>query len=581
MQSVQVGVLLLNEAGQITFANPAAVNLLGLPNSYMGKLLSSQIQLVDRQGESVSLGQLPIQQTLATGQPTYDVVLGIKLATQALPRWLRFDVDLQSSSNSSSNRAIAPITQLICTCVELAPADQQGHSKLADGAMLAYMGHELRTPLNAILGFTQLMQRDPALAENHRELLNIIERSGEQLLSLISDLVELGKIQAGQINLNLAPLNLQSLLMGLEQMLCLKAEAQGLKLRFELAAGMPTYIEADEGKLRQSLLSLISSLIKLSQTEPVQINIQSVASDSLNAAVLRLQIQSTTANATQVRSQLSTATQPQNPDSWNLRFTISQKLIQMLGGALHLGAAGDLIAVCELPIVLLKANPLETKVQSQVKVIGLALNQPPTNLVADDDAVSRLLMVKLLKEAGFKVKQAVDGQQAVQLWQEYQPDLICMDMRMPKMDGYEATQQIRVQAPTLPILVLTANELTPDQVRAGQWHDLVPKPIRRDLLLDRLQQHLELEYRYEQPASAVEPSAMLLDLQIETLQQMPAVWLQDVYQAAAQGSDRLIYQMAQQLPAEKTALARALTALADEFQFDQILKCLQRAGLES
>lgn len=578
MQRAKVGVLLLNEAGQITFANSVATHLLDLPQDAIGQVFGSQQQFVNQQGEVLAFEQLPTQQALTTGQAVSNMLLGLNLTDQPSPRWLRFEVELQVNSGE----AIALATQLVCLCWEVDSPLAQGLPDLDDGAMLAYMGHELRTPLNAILGFTQLMQRDQTLASNHHELLSIIERSGEQLLNLISDLVELGKIKAGQASLNYAPLSLRNLLTGLEQILSLKAEAQGLPLQFDLAAEVPTYVKADEGKLRQSLLSLLSSIIRLSQSEPLHIAVESVAT-SASEMVLRLQVFSSSANVAQLRSHLLEATQQQNPDGWNLRLTISQKLIQMLGGTLRIGAESDLVAVCELPIWLTEPEGSDAQAQTQNQIVGLASDQPAYQiLVVDDDPVSRSLMARILGEIGFKVKQAIDGQQAVQIWQQCQPDLIFMDMRMPKMDGYEATQQIKAQAPALPILVLTANQLTAEQIRAAQWTDLVSKPVRREVLLGKLQQHLGLRYLYEAASRPPEqPVALPLELQIETLQQMPHDWLQAVYQAAAQGSDRLIYNLVQQVPAEQLALSKAITALADEFQFDQILKCLQRAGLDA
>ena len=570
MQRIAAGVLLLNQAGQITFANAAAIALLNLPENYIGQVLGQQ-QFINPQGEPLPLEHLPVQRALASHQACIGTVLGLHIANQAVPRWIRLDVEPQM------NTASASVSQLVCTCSEVAGFLDQAPS-LGNEALLAYMGHELRSPLNAILGFTQLMQRDTTMAHSHLELLQIIERSGEQLLSLIGDLVELGKIQAGQVGLSHTAIHLPNLLSTLEQMLRHKAKAQGLSCSFCAATAVPTHITADESKLRQSLLSLLGCIIKLSQAEPIQIEVQTVT--AATQTVLRLEVSSSATNALRVRSQLSGAAGAASSESWSLQLTISRQLIKALGGTLQIGISGSLIVAYEVPIRLMEINHRTPQPQTQDPIVGLAPGQPAYQiLVVDDDPVSRLLMARLLGELGFQVKQAINGRQALQMWQQQPPHLICMDMQMPQMNGYEATQRIRAQAPSLPILVMTANRPTPEQLRAAQWDDFVPKPIRRHVLLEKLQQHLGLAYQYESTLLA-ESAAAPLGLPVAMLQQMPDAWLQALYQAAVQGSDRLVYDLAQQIPAPCEALSQALIALADEFQFEQILQDLQQTSVE-
>ncbi|MEO0455362.1 MAG: ATP-binding protein [Cyanobacteria bacterium P01_A01_bin.114] len=337
-------------------------------------------------------------------------------------------------------------------------AQEADAANLAKSEFLANMSHELRTPLNAILGFTQLMGRDRDLHPDQLERVNIINRSGEHLLALINDVLSMSKIEAGRTLLNETRFDLYQLLSALEEMLLIKAHTKGLQLRFDIDEAVPRYVEADEGKLRQVLLNLLGNAIKFTQQGRVllQISAQITASPSADLSTLRcykitFEVQDTGPGiASEELDHLfdpfyQSAKNQNTHQGTGLGLAISQRFIQLMGGAITVQNNSDQGVTFAFDM-LAKATPavaIPPALPSQ-QVTGLAPGQPDYRiLVVEDVDDSRRLLVELLSAVGFSIREAVNGQAAIHLWQTWQPHLIWMDMRMPVMNGYEATQRIR------------------------------------------------------------------------------------------------------------------------------------------
>ncbi|MCT7949490.1 response regulator [Ancylothrix sp. C2] len=466
----------------------------------------------------------------------------------------------------------AALQQAVCA----ADAANQAKSEF-----LANMSHELRTPLNAILGFTQVMSRDASLNRQQQENLGIINRAGEHLLELINDILEMSKIEAGQLSLNKEDLDLINLVDTLEKMLALKAQSKGLELSFEIGAEVPRYVRTDGGKLRQILINILGNALKFTQKGRVILRLKAVLPS------LIFEIEDTGPGIAPEEMNLlfeafgQTESGRKSQQGTGLGLSISQKFVQLMGGAIQVKSKlgeGSLFSF-DIPFEPAQARDITTK-KPMRQVLSLVPNQPEYKiLVVDDQPESRLVLSKLLTSIGFVVKEAENGAEAVKIWLSWQPHLIFMDMRMPIMDGYEATKQIKAYSESeQPVIIaLTASAFEEDRqvVLGAGCDDFICKPFRQEAVLEKISQYLQADYVFaeEKPSDKdvnFQKTVSDADLKSQLLE-MPADWLKKLYIHACQCSDDAIFYLIKQIPADKLDLANFLTALANDFEFQKIM----------
>lgn len=460
--------------------------------------------------------------------------------------------------------------------VELRIAKEAAESaNRAKSTFLANMSHELRTPLNAILGFAQLMERDTTITTRQRDFLGTINRSGEHLLTLINDVLEMSKIEAGRVVVMPVPCNLYRLLQAAEEMFQVRAAAKQLSLVFTLAPDLPQFILIDEGKLRQVLINLLSNAIKFTDTGRV------VLRASYTSNQLEFEVQDTGRGIAsdefehlfQPFVQTSSATQIK--EGTGLGLTISRQFVQLMGGDIEVQSTINVGSTFRFTVAAMITEPFETTVSvPNRQVQRLAANQRTYRLLAVDDRAENCdLLRNLLGDVGFEVRSCVNGQEAIAQWQAWQPDLIWMDMRMPVMDGYEATQRIRQLEPSrkTKIIALTASAFEEQRSRilAVGCDDLVCKPFKEQLLFDKLAEHLGVEYVY---AESVAEAVLTFNLQASDLQMMPIEWIVALQQAAIDADAELIAELVEEIPKANSELARGLMEMCDRFCFDEILE---------
>lgn len=473
----------------------------------------------------------------------------------------------------------------------------------AKSEFLANMSHELRTPLNAILGFTQLMSVDPSLSHQHQDYINIINRSGEHLLQLINDILEMSKIEAGKVSLEIKEFDLHLLLRTLEDLLQLSAQAKRLNLSFHLPPHLPQLIKTDERKLRQILLNLLGNAIKFTPKGQVNLRVLSPLDHPLETLdhpssiiPLKFEIEDTGLGISPEEiNRLFTAFQQtkagvQSKQGTGLGLAISQKFAQLLGGEItvksRLGEGS--IFTFSVPVEISQAQShLSLKSTSQT-IQGLLPQQPNFRiLVVEDQAANRWLLVQTLRSVGFEVQEATNGQEAVEIHQRWNPHLIWMDIRMPRMNGYEAAQAIRAtpQGQSTIIIALTASafEEQRESILKAGCNDLVRKPFKQEEIFAKINEYLGVQYLYAEEnkvaqiqssleASLSTSSASVAPLTPESLKMMPSQWIQALHHAASQGNDILIQQLAKEIPLENAEIAFALQDLAENFRFDQIIE---------
>lgn len=484
-------------------------------------------------------------------------------------------------------------------------ADAADAANRAKSQFLAKMSHELRTPLNAILGFTQVLARNSSLNKEQQEYLGIIGRSGEHLLSLINDVLEMSKIEAGLVTLNKNSFDLHRLLDDLEEMLQLKANFKGLQLIFERDSNIPQFVNTDESKLRQVLINLLGNAIKF--TDEGCIRLQTIGSQSPTiidneGLTIYFTVEDTGSGIapseidTVFEAFVQTETGRQSMEGTGLGLPISRQFVQLMGGDISINSSLGKGTIVKFDIKVTPAITANSQTeQSTTRAIALVPEQPPYRiLVVEDSRENRQLLVKLLTSVGFEVREAENGLEAISLWSTWQPHLIWMDIQMPIVDGLEATKQIKASKITdiphaleLPepsvahlftaspvIIALTASVFKEerDRILAAGCDDFVRKPFRDSEIFDKMAQYLGVRYLYEQSTLSALPQTLgtLKSLTPADLAVMSAEWIAQVHKATLCGDDELMLQLIAQIPLEQVSLANTLTDLVNNFDFEQI-----------
>jgi len=482
-------------------------------------------------------------------------------------------------------------------------AEAANAANRAKSEFLANMSHELRTPLNAILGFTQLMQRDSSLTTLHQGYIDIINKSGAHLLALINDVLEMSKIEAGRVTLNEREFDLPKLVYSLESMLQLKAKSKGLSLKFELESTLPQFIQGDENKLRQVLINLLGNAIKFTDTGRVILRISrpklTPPLETPYQSILHFEVEDTGPGISSedlkdlFQAFQQTRVGRQSQEGTGLGLRISQKFVQLMGGIItvtsNVGEGSSF--EFEIPVGLVQGSGMEDSCDLDGAVC-LAPGQPSYRiLVVEDNPINRLLLVTLLKDIGVEVQESENGEVAIAAWQQWHPHLIFMDMHMPKMDGYEATQRIKqfhlnhsssALPPVPPIIAITASAFSENREECLQvgCDNFVSKPFRREEILETLSHYLGAKYSYQETKNpAIRPSSQDKEpdcqLEADVLDFMPANWVQQFYNAVAQGSDTLALELLNSIPSEHSDLIETLTHLLENYQFDRLMELAQ------
>lgn len=515
--------------------------------------------------------------------------------------------------NAELEQRVAERTRDLQHAMEAAQA--ANHAKTT---FLSNMSHELRTPLNAILGFSQLLSRDDNLTLEQQERVSIINRSGEHLLNLINDILAMSKIESGRITLTVNRFDLRSLLKDLEELFRLKAEAKQLVLQIEIDALIPALIQTDEGKLRQVLINLLSNAIKFTSQGSVILRVWAeepldwvYRTDAdrfpdLSPIALSFEVEDTGCGIDPAEHTVvfepfgQTQAGRTSQEGTGLGLPISRQFVQLMGGELRFVSQCDRGSTFFFTIPVEGLQPDEcSPATSTCRVLGLAADQPSYRLlVVEDNPENRQFLVQLLRSTGFEVQVAINGQEAVRLWQSWRPDLIWMDMRMPVLDGYTATRQIRAlerhivqkihghhsqaaEPPATKILALTASAFEDERaiILAAGCDDFLFKPVTEALLFEKMAQHLGLRYIYQEQTESTDQLATMPD-DIQTscaLQTMPSEWIAQLRLAARIADEDLILSLLDQLPPDRSELANHLKELVRELQLEKLIQLTQQA----
>ena len=398
---------------------------------------------------------------------------------------------------------------------ELAEARQAAElANQAKSEFLATMTHELRTPLNAILGFSQLLERETNFTKEQKNTLDIINSSGEHLLDIINDILEMSKIESGSCELSEEDFDLLKLLQSIEQMLGMKAQAKSLDFIFKVEEGVPQTVMADKGKLRQILVNLLGNALKFTERGSITLAVDHARDRNSNHSHLLFKIIDTGTGVAE--SELhnlfqkfgQTESGRRSRQGTGLGLPITKSFVELMGGKidvnseLGVGTTFSFNVHCRALATPTATEAIARKPIARGPVTAIqGSDRKPNILIAEDQPANRLLLATLLKKVGFQVLEAENGRIAVELWEKKRPDLIFMDQEMPIMAGNEATMEIikRSAAGEKPIIIsLTAHALEDSRkaaLKAGCC-DFLSKPFKHSDLFDLIAKHLSLTYEH-------------------------------------------------------------------------------------
>jgi PAS domain S-box-containing protein len=453
----------------------------------------------------------------------------------------------------------------------------------AKSLFLANMSHELRTPLNAILGFSGMLAREQNATAEQQENLAIINRSGQHLLGMINDVLDLSKIEAERIELQENLFDLVALIKEISLMIQSRATEKGLSVAVEAEAISFPYVKSDVGKLRQILINLLNNAVKF--TDEGGVTIRCVAEpipQEPKRCHIVIEVEDTgpgiePARQAQIFEPFVQGIDEPVRKGTGLGLSICKKYAEFMGGTIELESKvgkGSLFRL-RLPAQIAEAAHVLTSVEDKPRVIGLAPTEKTWRiLIADDNRENLLLLKSLLESVGFFVLEAKNGKEAVAAFKKKSPDLVWMDMRMPVMDGYEAVRQIRQCSggDTVPIIAITASAFREQrqEILAAGCDDMVIKPFQAHEIFEAMGRLLNIEYIYEPKSEAVPARVHEVELTAAMLADLPVELLQELRQATLALNREAALEVIARIADHAPEVATGLKELVDNYQMVEL-----------
>ena len=567
----------------------------------VGQLENYEVDFKDALGK-------PFNASLSLRMIKYEQKTCIQTILRDVTHIKKMEAKLKSHTENLEQRVAERTTQLEAANRSLEEAlvtvgkmvRQAQAANEAKSIFLANMSHELRPPLNAILGYAQLLSmryRDNPDLSNR---LGTIQQSGEHLLTLINDILDLSKIEAGRLDLYPTVLRLPDFLEGIANIASSRAHAKNLVCRLEMDPHLPLAVQADETRLRQVLLNLMGNAIKFTDHGEVCLRVRNLGPPLKDpsrgqpaSAQLRFEVHDTGSGI--AADQLLRIFAPfeqvgdvsRRAEGTGLGLTISRRLVQMMGGDLQAQSPTLLSSVSgktegrpgstfwfEINLALAVSKP-GSDLPSVQTIMGY-FGQRRKVLVVDDIESNRAMVINLLEPLGFELAQACNGEQAIRQARTFMPDLVLLDLRMPGLDGWQMAKQIRrfPQLRNIRIIAISASVSKQDRSRSKSAgiDDFLPKPIQWRRLAQLLEDHLELQWQFGQaqaPATPAEPQAV----EAPARQAPPREELEALYELARMGKiNHLLHRLRSLQERDKScaAFVEKLASMAGRYKIKQI-----------
>lgn len=425
----------------------------------------------------------------------------------------------------------------------------------AKSIFLSNMTHELRTPLNSILGFSQVLRKDNELTARHKNFIEMMHKSGTHLLRIINDILDLSKIEAGHMPLEIEAFQASELLEDIHSMFFFRAKEKGLQWEISLSNQFPYTIKSDLKRIRQVLINLVGNAIKFTDFGKVSLNI-AVESRQKNKIMASFEVVDTGRGIPEeeygsiFRAFQQSTSRPS--EGTGLGLAISSKLVKMLRGNLAVEskiAQGSIFRFI-IPVEVDSFEKIHPKTESDI--INIKGDKQWKILVVDDSVENRTSLGALLKQTGFQCIYAADGLAAVNIYQQEKPNLIFMDLKMPGMSGEKAAEEIQKynSEKKFPIIALTAGGFTEDTVnlKATPFVGYLRKPFMEKDIYTAIQKNLNIEYE-RQDLSGNDPDKnksmeILLDEILEMVEQLEKTKAKSLYSAIrSQDKDKILEEL--------------------------------------
>lgn len=461
----------------------------------------------------------------------------------------------------------------------------------AKSIFLANMSHEIRTPMNAILGYSQLMQADPDLTPMQRDNVQTIMTSGEHLLHIINDILEMSRIEAGKLETRPTLFNLHALLHDVEMMIRVRTEGKGISLDISGMESIPRFVSADEGKLRQILINLLGNAVKFTDQGGVCLSVTARKplpnEDSLtdHAIVLQWSVKDTgpgipEADLKNIFDSFEQSGIGRAKEGTGLGLAICRQYLHFLGGDISVESKAGEGSVFRFTFPVIEGRAEDLPANPHIpRVTGLAPGQGSRRiLVVDDKETNRDILTRMLKRVGFEVKEAVDGQEGVDLFKSWQPHMIMMDIRMPGMDGVTATRTIKEleiksgHGLKTVIVAVSASALEEERINVLKYgaDDFIRKPFKENVILDAIKNHLGVSFLYDGEATHT-PEQKEFILSPDNLRALPDEFGVCIRKAIEGGYHEELLSHIEEIEKGYPAIGQSLMKLAQEYDYNSLL----------
>ncbi|MCK5522925.1 MAG: response regulator [Thiomargarita sp.] len=587
LSNVGDGIITTDVSMHITFMNPVAENMTGWTfQAAQGRLFTDVFDIIN--GQTRQPVKNPIEQVIREGSIVHLPEHTVLIAQDAR------EIPMEDSSVPVRNKkgellGVALIFHDIIEQLEnerklIKAKEEADVAKQTKTAFLANMNHELRTPLNSILGYTQILKRDEALSAKQQDSIDIIRRSGELLLILINDLLELSKIEVNKLELYPTDFHFGYFIKDITALFQMRVKQKGISFTYEAQSPLPTCVHADEKRLRQIMLHLLGNAIKFTEQGEVSLKI----SYSYQEAVFQIEdtgcgiISGEFENIFVPFQQL--CDKKHQIEGIGLGLSITKKLVELMGGKLHVESTVGKGSTFWVMIKLSEVPGFERLEATKKSLIIGFKGTPHKILVIDDDDAARTFIVTLLTSLGFDVIETMNGKEGVEKALVFKPDVILMDLMMPLMNGFEATRRIRQTSELKEVVIIAISGSVYEQDRKDSLlvgcNDFIAKPIQSDELLEKLRLYLELEWTYQEDTSNLpnhSPETVSEDDKKIPMIAPPPKLAEALYQLAMKGDVGKLMEEAKELQSDKqlAPFADELLQLANNFKVRKIRELIK------
>jgi PAS domain S-box-containing protein len=501
LQLMPDGVVMVNQNAEITFSNSQVEQLFGyMPEELLGKDIETLVPVKDRE-KHIDYRNNYISSPKIREMGSQLEVYGLKKDGGIFPvdislSPVRIDEEFFIVSTVKDISERKQIQNELKKTKEAAEAANRAKSEF-----LANMSHELRTPLNAILGYSQILLRDRDLNHKQKEEINTIKASGEHLLGLISDILDLSKIEFGKMELNPVEFKFTDFINSISEIFKIRAKEKNLSFIYEVLTDIPVYVNSDEKKLRQILFNLLSNALKFTEKGGIAFKV----GKKDNKIVFQVEDTGIGIDPESQNEIFLPFTQVSNQayrsEGTGLGLSISQKLAEVLGSSIYVQSKPGEGSIFTFEMVLPEIYQPENLPELNENNITGYQGERKTILIVDDKKENRTILMDLLSPIGFIVFEASDGNDCLIKTEKYKPDLIFMDLRMPGLDGIETTKQIRMENKVegIVILAVSASAFESDRdlsIEAG-CNDFIAKPFREEKIFQAIEKFMDLKWIYE------------------------------------------------------------------------------------